>query len=54
MNWKITYYKSNSGRIPVIDYINSQDAKRIVKIRNALRLLFEFGIVNHNLITLEN
>ena len=44
MNWDITYYKTNSGKVPVIEYIKSLDAKNIVKIRNALRWLIEFGI----------
>ena len=44
MDWDITYYKTNSGRVPVIDYINNQEPERISKIRNSLRLLKEFGI----------
>ncbi len=44
MDWSITYYKTNSGRVPVVDYIKTQEPKRIIKIRNALRLLREFGI----------
>ena len=27
MNWKIAYYKTNSGKIPVIDYIETQEAE---------------------------
>lgn len=44
MNWKVAYYKTNSGKVPVIDYIETQEPGRIKKIRNALRLLREFGI----------
>ena len=44
MNWNITYYKTNSGKVPVIDYIVNQKPVRIKKIKNALRLLREFGI----------
>ncbi|MCJ7665461.1 MAG: type II toxin-antitoxin system RelE/ParE family toxin [Actinobacteria bacterium] len=44
MNWKVAYYKTNSGKVPVIDYIETQEPKCIKKIRNALRLLREFGI----------
>ncbi len=44
MNWNITYYKTSSGRVPVIDYMETQKPERIGKIRNALRLLREFGI----------
>ncbi|MCE5329044.1 type II toxin-antitoxin system RelE/ParE family toxin [bacterium] len=42
--WEIVYYKTNSGRIPVLDYIELQEALKIVKIRNAFRLLKEFGV----------
>lgn len=42
--WEIVYYKTNSGRIPVLDYIELQEALKIVKIRNAFRLLIEFGV----------
>jgi phage-related protein len=44
MNWNVVYYKSNSGKVPVADYIVNQKPMRIKKIRNALRLLREFGI----------
>jgi len=44
MDWNIAYYKTNSGRVPVIDYINNQEPDRISKIRNSLILLKEFGI----------
>lgn len=42
--WEVTYYKTSSGRVPVLDYIESQETERIAKIRNAFRLLREFGI----------
>jgi len=44
MVWKVSYYKTSSGRVPVIEYINNQETKRISKIRNSLRLLREFKI----------
>ena len=40
---KVVFYNTNSKRFPVLDYINSQEALRIAKIRNAIRLLVEFG-----------
>ncbi|HAX18489.1 MAG TPA: type II toxin-antitoxin system RelE/ParE family toxin [Actinobacteria bacterium] len=42
--WTIKYYKTDSGKIPVLDYMELQEPERIIKIRNALRLLKEFGI----------
>jgi len=51
MSWKITYYKKNSGKIPVLDYIESQEPELVAKIRNALRLLKEFGIAESQLDT---
>lgn len=44
MDWEIIYYKKSSGKIPVIDYIKSQEIELANKILNALRLLKEFGI----------
>jgi len=41
---KVVFYNTNSKKFPVLDYINSQEALRIAKIRNAIRLLGEFGI----------
>ena len=49
MDWNLTYYKTNSGRVPVVEYINNQEPERISKIRNAMRLLREFGIVESQL-----
>jgi len=49
MNWNISYYKTNSGKVPVIDYIETQEPERISKIRNSLRLLREFGIAESQL-----
>ena len=42
--WVIKYYKTDSGKIPVLDYMELQETERIIRIRNALRLLKEFGI----------
>ena len=44
MSWNVVYYKTNSGRVPVIEYIETQKPERIKKIGNALKLLREFGI----------
>lgn len=44
MDWVINYYKTDSGKIPVLDYMELQEPERIIRIRNALRLLKEFGI----------
>jgi phage-related protein len=44
MNWDVIYYKKSSGKIPVIEYIESQEIERANNILNALRLLKEFGI----------
>ena len=43
-NWKVIYYKTNSGRVPVVEYIQSQEVERASNISNAIRLLREFGI----------
>ncbi len=44
MNWKITYYQSNSGKTPVLDYMEMQKPEIAARIRNSLRYLKEFGI----------
>ena len=44
MNWNVTYFRTNSGKVPVIDYIETQKPERIKKIRNALRLIRELEI----------
>lgn len=44
MNWNIIYYKNSSGKIPVIEYIESQEIERANNILNAFRLLKEFEI----------
>jgi mRNA-degrading endonuclease RelE of RelBE toxin-antitoxin system len=49
MDWNISYYKTNSGKVPVIDYIETQEPERISKIRNSLRLLRQFGIAESQL-----
>ena len=43
-SWKIIYYKTNFGKLPVIEYIQSQEVERANNISNAIRLLKEFGI----------
>lgn len=43
-NWEIIFYTTNSGRVPVIDYIEEQEIKRRVDIYNAINLIEEFGI----------
>jgi phage-related protein len=49
--WEVVYYKTDSGRIPVLDYIEQQEAIRIAKIRNAFRLIKEFGVEEFQLYT---
>jgi len=41
---RVVFYITNSKRVPVLDYINSQESLRIAIIRNAIRLLGEFGV----------
>jgi phage-related protein len=43
-NWKVISYETNSGRNPVIEYIQLQEVERANNISNAIRLLEEFGI----------
>jgi len=47
--YKIVYYKTLSNRIPVLDYIEAQEAIQVAKIRNSFRLMMEFGIESANL-----
>ena len=44
MNWNVVYYKTNSGKVPVIEYIVNLKPVRIKKIRNALRLKRELEV----------
>lgn len=41
--WRIEYYTADSGRSPVSDYIDELPAPERAQVRNALRLLQEFG-----------
>jgi phage-related protein len=42
--WKIEYYQSEGGKVPVAEFIDSVDAKSKAKIARTLDLLEEFGI----------
>jgi len=42
--WKILFYKDHRGKSPVLDFINSLNAKDRAKVNNAFRLLEEFGV----------
>jgi phage-related protein len=42
--WNIEYYQSESGKVPVAEFIDSLDAKSRAKIARILDLLEEFGI----------
>ena len=42
--WTIEYYQPETGRFPVVEFINSLDAKSRAKIAKTLDLLEEFGI----------
>jgi phage-related protein len=42
--WSIEYYRSETGRFPVAEFIDSLDAKSRAKIARTLDLLEEFGI----------
>jgi len=42
--WNIEYYQSESGRYPVVEFIESLDARSRAKIARTLDLLEEFGI----------
>lgn len=48
--WEVIYYKTNSGKVPVIEYMQSQEVQRGNDIYNALRLLKEFGIEEESLL----
>lgn len=48
-NWEIKFYKTDSGRVPVSDYIEEQEIKRRVAIYNAINLVEEFGIEESHL-----
>jgi phage-related protein len=42
--WNIEYYQSESGKVPVAEFIDSLDARSRAKIARTLDLLEEFGI----------
>ena len=42
-NWSIEYYESSTGRCPVFNFIEKLPLKVQGRIRNAFRLLEEFG-----------
>lgn len=42
--WKIDYYETENGKVPVLEFIDALDAKAKSKVINALDLLEEFGI----------
>ena len=42
--WKILFYEDHRGKSPVLDFINSLNAKDRAKVSNAFRLLEEFGV----------
>ncbi len=41
--WRIEFFTTSSGRSPVVDYIDSLPSDERAQVRNALRLLREFG-----------
>jgi phage-related protein len=43
--WRIEFYTNAQGKSPVVDFINDLPAHDRAKIRNALRLLREFGVL---------
>lgn len=42
--WKIDYYKTEKGKIPVLEFLGALDAKAKSKVINTLDLLKEFGV----------
>src|SRR3990170_1565090 len=43
-DWKITYYKSPSGKFPVKEFIDDLSEIPKARVHNAFELLTEFGI----------
>lgn len=43
-SWEIIYYETIQGKSPVMDFINSLEAKAKSKVINSIDLLEEFGI----------
>ncbi len=42
--WSIEYYRSEAGRLPVVEFIDAQDAKSRAKIARIIDLLEQLGI----------
>jgi len=43
--WQVVYYRDRRGRHPVREFLDSLSATDRAKVRNALRLLREFGVL---------
>ena len=43
--WEIEFYADARGKSPVLEFINDLSAQDQAKIRNAIRLLREFGVL---------
>jgi phage-related protein len=43
--WRIEFYTDAEGKSPVLEFINNLPAQDRAKIRNAIRLLREFGVL---------
>lgn len=43
--WQVVYYQDRRGRRPVHEFLDSLSATDRAKVRNALRLLCEFGVL---------
>ena len=41
--WQIHFYEDHRGKSPVLDFLNTLNAKDKAKVNNLLRLLEEFG-----------
>jgi len=44
-NWQVVFYQDRRGLQPVRDFLDSLSAGDRAKVRNALRLLSEFGVL---------
>lgn len=44
VRWKITYYKTSSGKYPVKEFIDALEETPRARVYNTLELLTEFGI----------
>jgi phage-related protein len=42
--WHVVFYTTPSGRSPVLEYVNALSVLEQVEVRNAVRLLEEYGI----------